>query len=190
MSVSRSSNPGATGVDTEVQPLISADRIARRVVELGREISADYAGKSILAVGVLHGAYVFMADLVRRLTVPVRCAFLMARSYGDETITSGRVDLVLDVTESITGKHVLLVDDIVDTGVSTEWINEHLVQKQPASLRLCALLDKPARRRTPVSIDYVGFEIPDRFVVGYGIDYAGRYRELPFVGCVETDEPS
>jgi hypoxanthine phosphoribosyltransferase len=153
-------------------------------------MSADYAGKSLLVLGVLHGAFVFMADLIRRLTIPVRCGFVMVSSYGDRTSTSGRVRLKLDATLPVEGNHVLLVDDIVDTGISTAWLLDHLTRKKPASLRLCALLDKPARRRTPVNIDYVGFEVPDRFVVGYGIDCAGRHRELPYVGYVPSDEQS
>ena len=129
-----------------------------------------------------------MADLVRHLTVPVRCGFVMVSSYGDNTVTSGRVKLHFDLTQQAEGEHLLLVDDIVDTGISTAWLLDHLGKKNPASLRLCALLDKPARRRVPVKIDHLGFEIPDRFVVGYGIDWAGRYRELPYVGFVTSPE--
>lgn len=174
--------------DADVRPLIPADKIAERVRELAKEISSDYAGKSIVAVGVLHGAYVFMADLIRQLTIPVRSAFIMARSYGDNMETTGRIELELDVTESIDGAHVLLIDDIVDTGLSTDWLIKHLNKKHPANLRVCALLNKAARRQTSVAVDYVGFDIPDRFVVGYGIDYAGRYRELPFIGYVDAQE--
>lgn len=190
MEVCQSSKTAVDEAKGHVPCLISARRIAKRVRELGQEISADYAGEPILVVGVLHGAYVFMADLVRHLTIPARCGFVMVSSYGDETVTSGRVKLHLDLMQPIEGVHVLVVDDIVDTGISTAWLIDHLKQKDPTTLRLCALLDKPARRRVPVEIDYVGFEIPDRFVVGYGIDWAGRYRELPYVGYISPDGQS
>jgi hypoxanthine phosphoribosyltransferase len=170
-----------------VHCLIPADKLDARVRELARAISADFSGKSLLVVGVLQGAYVFMADLVRHLTVPTQCGFVMISTYGDDTVSSGAVKLHLDLTRSIEGEHVLLVDDIVDSGTSTAWLTDHLKGKSPASLRFCALLNKKARRRVPVNIDYVGFEVPDRFVVGYGIDYAGRYRGLPYVGYVSTD---
>jgi hypoxanthine phosphoribosyltransferase len=170
--------------------LIPAPKLAERVQELAHEISADYVGKCPLVVGVLNGAYVFMADLVRRLSIPVRCGFVMVSSYGDHTVTSGTVRLHLDLRQPVEGEHLLLVDDIVDTGISTAWLIDHFTRKSPGSVRLCALLDKPARRRVPVNIDYVGFEVPDRFVVGYGIDCAGRHRELPYVGYVVTDEQS
>jgi len=190
MEVSQSSNTAVDGAENHIHCLIPGPKLAKRVQELAQEISADYAGKSLLVVGVLHGAYVFMADLVRHLTIPVRCGFVMVSSYGDETVTSGRVKLRLDLTQPVNGDHLLLVDDIVDTGTSIAWLIDHLEQKGPASVRLCVLLDKAARRRVPVKIDYVGFEIPDRFVVGYGIDCAGRHRELPYVGYVPTDEQS
>jgi hypoxanthine phosphoribosyltransferase len=167
---------------------ISAERIAGRVRELAAKISADYAGRNLLLVGVLKGAWVFMADLVRQLTIPVRCDFVRVTSYGMETVTSGEPRLLLDIAESAAGADVLVVDDIIDTGVSISWLVEHLQKKVPASLRLCVLLDKPSRRRVLIQPDYVGFEIPDRFVVGYGLDCGEKYRELPFVGCVEPDD--
>jgi hypoxanthine phosphoribosyltransferase len=178
----------AERAEDQVPCLIPAARLTQRVQELASEISTDYAEKSLLVVGVLHGAYVFMADLVRQLKIPVRCAFVMVSTYGDDTVSSGQVKLRLDVTQPVEGEHVLLVDDIVDTGISVDWLLNHIKRRDPASLRLCALLDKPARRRVPVEIDYLGFEIPDHFVVGYGIDCAGRYRDLPYVGHVPTDE--
>ena len=188
MEVCKSNNAVADAVSDDVQCLITAPKLAERVRELAQEISAEYEGKPVLIVGVLQGAYVFMADLVRHLTIPVRCGFVMVSSYGDRTASSGRVELQLDLNQSVEGQHVLLVDDIVDSGTSISWLINHLAQREPASLRLCALLDKPARRRVPVKIDYLGFEIPDRFVVGYGIDYAGRHRELPYVGYVLTGD--
>jgi len=176
--------------DAAVPCLISAARVSRRVRALARAVSrATPADRPLVVVGVLHGAYVFMADLIRSLNVPVRCGFVMVSSYGDDVETSGTVDLRLDVTVPIGGEHVLLVDDILDTGVSLAWLLEHLKRKGPASLRVAVLLDKPARRRVPVEVAYVGFEIPDRFVVGYGVDFAGRYRELPYIGYVEHHEP-
>ena len=188
METCQPSNTAAGERKEQVPCLITEPRIAARVHQLAREISAEYADKSLLVVGVLHGAYVFMADLVRQLTVPVRCAFVMLSSYGDDTVTSGEVKLHLDLLRPVEGEHLLVVDDIVDTGVSIAWLLEHLTAKNPASLRLCVLLDKPARRRVPVKIDYVGFEVPDRFVVGYGIDCADHHRELPYIGYVPSDE--
>jgi hypoxanthine phosphoribosyltransferase len=168
--------------------LISADRLAQRVAELAGQVSADYEGKDLLLIGVLKGAWVFMADLVRHLRIPIRCDFVRVTSYGMGTETSGDPRLLLDCTESVTGVHVLLVEDIIDTGISTAWLLEHLRRKQPASLRVCAMLSKPSRRQVPVDVDYLGFEIPDRFVVGYGLDCGQRFRELPYVGWVKTDE--
>ncbi len=166
---------------------ISAERIAARVRELAAQISADYEGKELLLVGVLKGAWVFMADLVRQLTIPIRCDFVRVTSYGMETVTSGEPKLLLDITEPAEGTHLLVVDDIVDTGICIAHVMDHLRIKNPANVELCVLLDKPARREVPIQPKYVGFEIPDRFVVGYGLDYAERYRELPFVGCVKDD---
>ena len=178
----------AEQVADQVRCLIPAPQVAARVQELAAEISADYADKSLLVVGVLHGAYVFMADLVRQLKIPIRCGFVMVSSYGDDMVSSGQVKLRLDVTQPVEGEHVLLIDDIVDTGISVNWLIDRIKRQGAASLRLCALLDKSARRRVPVEIDYLGFEIPNQFVVGYGIDWAGRHRELPYVGYVPTGE--
>ena len=190
MEVRQLSDMPVSAAEGQIPCLIPASELAGRVRELGEQVSADYAGQPLLVVGVLHGAYIFMADLVRRLSTPVRCGFVMVSTYGENTVTSGQVRLHLDLKQSVDGHHVLLVDDIVDTGISTAWLIDHLSRKEPASLRLCALLDKGARRRVPVKIDYVGFDIPDRFVVGYGIDHAGRYRELPYVGYIPADEQS
>jgi hypoxanthine phosphoribosyltransferase len=168
----------------ELRRLIDQEELSRRVESLAQQISADYLGKPLVLVGVLKGAWVFMADLVRRLSIPVNCDFVKLSSYGDGTTTSGRVQLQLDVSMPVAGRDVLVVEDIVDTGTCVLWMLEHLRGKNPASLRLCALLDKPARRLTPVAIDYLGFTIPDHFVVGYGIDWQERYRELPYVAHV------
>ncbi|HPM83648.1 MAG TPA: hypoxanthine phosphoribosyltransferase [Candidatus Anammoximicrobium sp.] len=179
----------STTIDpSRVEIMIPADEIAERVRQLAAQISADYAGKQPLVVGVLKGAWVLMADLVRQLTIPVRCDFVRVTSYGMGTETSGRPKLLLDVLEPVSGADVLVVDDILDTGISVAWLLDHLRKKNPASLRLCVLLDKSERRRVPVQADYVGFPIPDRFVVGYGLDCGEQFRELPFVGHVKGDE--
>jgi hypoxanthine phosphoribosyltransferase len=177
-------------VVSPVPCLLSADQIALRVRELGQEISRDYAGKSPLFVGVLKGAWVFMADLVRQLTIPVHCDFVMLSSYGTGTTSSGQIGLRLDLSTPVAGQDLLIVEDIIDTGHTMPWLIAHLEKRQPASIRLCALLDKPSRRRLPVRIDYLGFTVPDRFIVGYGIDCAEQYRELPYVGYIEEHEPA
>jgi hypoxanthine phosphoribosyltransferase len=166
----------------------SAEQVAERVRELAAQINADYADQHPLLVGVLKGAWMFMADLARQLTIPVCCDFVRVSSYGMGTTTSGEPRLLLDVTEPLSGRHVLLIDDIIDTGISVSWLLARLRDKQPASLRLCTLLDKPSRRRVALRPDYVGFEIPDQFVVGYGIDYAEQFRELPFIGYVTNHD--
>jgi hypoxanthine phosphoribosyltransferase len=173
--------------DSEVPFLIAAAEIARRVGELAEQIAADYRGQEIVIVGVLKGGFVFMADLIRRQPLTVRCDFVKVSSYGMGT-TSGTIQLHLDISIPLEGRHVVVIEDIVDTGNSIAWLLAHLQRKQPASLRLCALLDKPSRRETPVTIDYLGFSIPDQFVVGYGIDCAERYRQLPFVGYLPFEE--
>ena len=167
---------------------ISAERIAGRVRELAGQISTDYAGERLLIVGVLKGAWIFMADLVRQLTIPVRCDFARVTSYGMDTETSGEPKLLLDITESVEESHVLLVDDIIDTGICLSYMMDHLRSKNPASVRLCVLLDKTVRRKVEIQPNYVGFEIPDRFVVGYGLDCGEQYRELPFVGYMKHDD--
>jgi hypoxanthine phosphoribosyltransferase len=173
-----------------VTPLISAGELAQRVQELALQISGDYVGKQPLVVGVLKGAWIFMADLVRHLTVSVSCDFVMLSSYGAGTSSSGQIELRLDLALPAAARDILLIDDIVDTGASLAWLIEHLASKKPESLRVCALLDKPARRRVPVNIDYVGFTVPNYFVVGYGIDCRERYRELPYVGYVRMGDAS
>ena len=179
----------STTIDPKrVEVMISAEQIAERVRQLAAQISADYAGKRPLLVGVLKGAWVLLADLVRQLTIPVRCEFVRVTSYGMRTETSGEPKLLLDTVEPVTGSDVLVVDDILDTGISIAWLLDHLQKKSPASLRLCVLLDKSERRRVTVPADYVGFTIPDRFVVGYGLDCGEQFRELPFIGHVKGDE--
>jgi len=171
-----------------LKPLISAQQIQQRIRELAAEIRRDYADKRPVLVGVLKGAFMFLADLVRELGFPVECDFIKISSYGQNTESSGRITLQLDTTIPLAGRHVLVVEDIVDTGLTTAWLMEHLRRKSPASLRVCALLDKPARRQVEVNIDYVGFRIPNRFVVGYGIDCAEAFRELDYIGYVNNQE--
>ncbi len=164
---------------TPLEILIPAEQIARRVAELGTQIAADYpAAEPLLLVGVLKGAWVFLADLARAIPRPVSVDFLSTSSYGRERTSSGEVKLIRDLDESIEGKHVLLVEDIVDTGVTLSYLRRVLGQRHPASLRIATFLDKPSRRKEPVEIAYRGFEVPDRFVVGYGLDYASKYRNL------------
>ncbi len=175
-----------------ITELLSDQVIAERVAELAREISARHVGEELVLVGVLKGAWVFLADLIRRLSVPTTVEFIAVSSYGASTESSGVVKITTDLRFSVEGKHVLLVEDILDTGLTLQYIIEHLRMQRPASLEVCVLLDKPARRRVEVDVDYVGFEIPDRFVVGYGVDYAEFLRNLPYVGYItepaSTDE--
>ncbi len=158
-----------------------------RIRELGRAISSDYEGKEPLLVGILIGAFVFLSDLLRHISIPCGVDFMATSSYGDATESSGIVRILKDLDQSIEGRHVLIVDDIIDTGLTMDYLLETLRARYPASLRVCALLDKLPRRKRAVRIDYRGFEIPDKFVVGYGLDYSGRYRNVPFV-CVLKPE--
>jgi hypoxanthine phosphoribosyltransferase len=164
--------------------LVSEEAIGAQVRDLGRRISKDYEGEELLLVGLLRGAIVFLSDLMRAIQIPVRLDFIGISSYGANT-ESGAVRLVMDLETDIAGRHVLIVEDIVDTGKTLSYLVETLKARQPASLRICALLDKPGRRQVPIDVDYVGFEIPDKFVVGYGLDFAEGYRNLPFVGVLK-----
>jgi hypoxanthine phosphoribosyltransferase len=166
------------------ETLVSEARIRTKVAELGRQISDDYEGEELLLIGLLRGAIVFLSDLMRAITIPVRLDFIGIQSYGAST-ESGAVRLVMDLETDIAGRQVLVVEDIVDTGKTLAYLVENLKARQPASLRVCALLDKPDRRQVPIDVDYVGFEIPDKFVVGYGLDFAEGYRSLPFVGVLK-----
>jgi hypoxanthine phosphoribosyltransferase len=173
-------------VEKQLKVQIEANKIAARIRELGAQIARDYAGRELVLVGVLKGSFVFLADLARAIhSHDVRIEFLGVQSYGDETSSSGVVQITFDLTKPIDGKHVLVVEDIVDTGLTMDYIIENLRTRHPASVKLCALLDKPSRRKKTCTIDYLGFTIPDLFVVGYGLDYAQRYRNLPFIGVLE-----
>ena len=164
--------------------LISAERIAARVRELGTAITRDYRGRSLVIVCVLKGSFVFAADLARTIDLPVRLDFLGVRSYGQDTESSGVVQITQDLSHPIEHDDVLLVEDIVDTGLTVAHLVNLLRTRAPASIKVCALLHKPSRARIQVSVDYVGFTIDDRFVVGYGLDFAERYRNLPYIGVL------
>lgn len=167
--------------------LISEEELAAKVEELGRRISEDYAGKDLLIVCILKGAVIFCADLVRHITIPVTLDFMAVSSYGDSTQSSGAVMILKDLESNIAGKHVLIVEDIVDTGLTLKYLVENLKARRPLSVKVCTLLDKPDRRKVDVQVDYKGFVIPDAFVVGYGLDYAEKYRHLPSV-CILKPE--
>ncbi len=172
---------------TQVSTMLSAEQIAARVRELGAQITKDYAGRRIVLVSVLKGSFVFTADLARAIDNPnVRVEFLGVRSYGEGTSSSGVVQITQDLAHPIEGEDVLLVEDIVDTGLTIAHLLELFHTRHPASLKVCALLHKPARTKVEVPVHYLGFTIEDRFVVGYGLDWAERYRNLPFIGVVES----
>ena len=168
---------------TEV--LIDRDVLQRRIHELGEEISSDYAGRDLLLIGVLKGAVFFMADLMRNLTIPCEIDFMAISSYGDSTDSSGVVRILKDLDINIEGRDVLIVEDIIDSGLTLSYLMRNLEAREPASLEICALLTKPDRRETEVPVHYIGFEIPNRFVIGYGLDFAERYRNLPYVGILD-----
>ncbi len=170
----------------EVKELIPEAEIAKRVRELGEQISRDYAGKEIHVICILKGGVFFMCELVKHITVPVTHDFMSVSSYGDGTVSSGRIKIVKDLDDSIQEKDILIVEDIVDSGRTLHHLLQLLRARNPKSIRLCTLLDKPERREVEVPVDYTGFSIPDLFVVGYGLDYAQHYRNLPYVGVVEV----
>jgi hypoxanthine phosphoribosyltransferase len=162
------------------KPMLSAEQIRIRVSELGSMISSDYEGREILAIGILKGSFMFYADLVRCIKVPITNDFIIASSYV-KTSSSGKLDIFYDVREEIKGKHVLLIDDIIDSGLSLNCIRDKILQANPESLKICCFLDKKACRKVDVPVDYVGFEIPDAFIVGYGLDYENQFRNLPYI---------
>jgi hypoxanthine phosphoribosyltransferase len=161
--------------------------IAARVAELGAQISAEYEGKAIVLVGVLNGAVVFLADLMRHITVPVSMDLVAISSYGSYTSSSGVVRIMKDLDESVESQHVLIVEDIVDTGLTLNYLVDYMRQHNPASVKVAAMLSKPSRHKVKVHVDYLGFEVPDEFVVGYGLDYAQRYRNLPVVAVLKPE---
>ncbi len=167
--------------------LLDAGTIKARVGELGLRIAADYAGRDLVLVSILKGALPFLADLMREIPIYCSLDFLEVSSYGAGTTSTGVVRILKDLAKPIEGRHVLVVEDILDTGHTLSYVIEHLRGQHPASLGLCALLDKPARRLIPIAVDYTGFEIEDKFVVGYGLDFAERYRNLPFIGVLKPE---
>ncbi|MYI56574.1 MAG: hypoxanthine phosphoribosyltransferase [Acidimicrobiia bacterium] len=163
--------------------LIAADALQQRIVELGAEITADYAGRRPLLVGVLKGAFMFMSDLIRQIDLPVELDFMAVSSYGDSTKTSGVVRILKDLDVDLAGRDVLLVEDIVDSGLTLAYLRDLLMARQPASLQVCALLVREGSRPSAAELRYVGFEVPPEFVIGYGLDFAERYRNLPYI-CI------
>jgi hypoxanthine phosphoribosyltransferase len=167
--------------------LVQPDELSRRVRELGRQISADYVGRDLLLVGVLKGAVFFLSDLMRHIDVPCEVDFMAVASYGSATDSSGVVRILKDLDVALEGRHVLIVEDIIDSGLTLQYLLRSLGARNPASIEVCALLTKPERRKVELEPRYVGFEIPNRFVVGYGLDHAERYRNLPYVAVLEDE---
>lgn len=171
-----------------IKVMLSEEEVNKRIKELGEQISKDYAGKEVHMVCVLKGSTFFTCELAKRISVPVSLDFMSVSSYGNGTESSGAIKIKKDLEESLMGKDVLVIEDIVDSGRTLSYLLELLGSRQPASLKLCTLLDKPDRRVVDVNVDYTGFRIPDEFVVGYGLDYAQKYRNLPYIGIVEFDD--
>jgi len=171
-----------------IKVMISEQDVDARIEELGKKISEDYAGKKVHLICILKGSVFFMCELAKRITVPVTMDFMSVSSYGDGTKSSGIVKIAKDLDETLEGKDVIIIEDIIDSGRTLYYLMEVLQQRKPSSMRLCTLLDKPDRRVKDVKVDYVGFAIPDEFVVGYGLDYAQEYRNLPYIGVVEGVE--
>ncbi|PIE34859.1 hypoxanthine phosphoribosyltransferase [candidate division KSB3 bacterium] len=168
--------------------LITKEMIQQRVKEMGEEISADYAGKDPIVVSILKGGVYFLIDLTRAMTLPHMIDFMVVSSYGDSQETSGIVRLVKDLKEDIRHRHVILIEDIIDTGLTVDYLLKNLKTRQPASVEVCSFLSKPSRRKVEVPVKYLGYEVPDQFVVGYGLDYQQRYRHLPFVCVFKSNE--
>ncbi|MBU9736347.1 hypoxanthine phosphoribosyltransferase [Diplocloster agilis] len=169
----------------KISVLLTEQEVDDKIKQIGMQISKDYEGKDVHLICILKGGVFFMCELAKRITVPVSLDFMDVSSYGDDTSSSGVVKIVKDLDELLEGKHVIIVEDIIDSGRTLHYLMEILKKRNPASLRLCTLLDKPERRVVDVKVDYVGFNIPDKFVVGYGLDYAQKYRNLPYIGVIE-----
>ena len=165
--------------------LFTEEQLCQRVQELADQINRDYAGKEIMLISVLRGSFVFMADLCRRITLPCKVDFMAVSSYGKGTKSTGQVQITKDLSEDISGRHIVVVEDILDSGNTLSYLLKILENRHPASIRLATLLDKPERRTKPVQVSYSGFTIPDAFVVGYGLDYAEHYRNLPYIGILK-----
>ncbi len=167
--------------------LLSEDVLANRIHELGEEISKDYDGEEVMLVGILKGASVFLSDLIRQISIPAYIDYMVVSSYGNSAETSGVVRIIKDLEDNIEGKNIIIVEDIIDTGLTLAYLKQNLLSRQPKSLKICTLLDKPARREKEIDVDYKGFDVPDEFIIGYGIDYAERYRNLPFIGILKRE---
>ena len=174
-------------VDAIESVLLSEEQIRDRIRELGEQIAQDYAGKDVVLIGVLKGVALFFGDMMRAIDLPLEIDFMAVSSYGASTRSSGVVRILKDLDESITGRHVLILEDIIDTGLTLSYLIRTLMERRPASLEICTMLDKPARRLVEVPVKYVGFTIPDQFVVGYGLDYDQKFRNLPFVGILKPE---
>ncbi len=167
--------------------LYSEEQLNQRLAELGAEITKDYEGKDLLVIGILKGSNIFTSDLVRKIDLPLNMDFMVVSSYGNASSSSGVVRILKDLEQSAEGKHLLIVEDIVDSGLTLHYLKDILLSRKPASIKICSLLDKPAGRKQPIQVDYCGFEVPDAFIVGYGIDYAEKYRNLPYVGILKKE---
>lgn len=175
-------------LDENIQEvLVSEKQLKKRIKEMAEEITRDYAGKAPLMIGILRGSVIFMADLVRQIDLPITMDFMVVSSYGAGTVSSGLVNIKKDLEEDIRGRDVIIVEDILDTGNTLVKLTAELLRREPASLKLCVMLDKPSRRTTPIKADYVGFSIPDAYVVGFGLDFDQGYRQLPYVGVLKPE---
>lgn len=169
------------------RPIVTQEEMRARIKELGKQISTDYTGKDLVLVGVLKGAYAFYADLARAVRIPMRVDFLIVTSYGSQSKTTGKVKVITELTEDIKGKDVLLVEDIVDSGLTVQYLTKTLAKQKPRSVKVCTLLSKPERRTIDVPLDYIGFKIPNKYVVGYGLDYQQKYRNLPYLAVLDME---
>lgn len=175
-------------LEKDIQEILFTEgQLKKRVDEIARQIEADYVGKEIMLISVLRGSFIFMADLCRAIRLPCTLDFMSVSSYGTGTTSSGQVQITKDLSEDITGRHIIVVEDILDSGNTLSYLLNILEHRHPASVRLCTLLDKPDRRTKPVDLHYRGFTIPDAFVVGYGLDYAEKYRNLPYIGILKPE---
>lgn len=169
------------------RPIVTQEEMRARIKELGRQIATDYAGKDFVLIGVLKGAYAFYADLARAIRIPMQVDFMIVTSYAGKARTSGKVKVVTEISQNIKGKDVLLVEDIVDSGLTVQYLIKKLSKHKPRSLKICTLLSKPERRTVDVPLDYVGFKIPNKYVVGYGLDYQQKYRNLPYLAVLDIE---
>jgi hypoxanthine phosphoribosyltransferase len=169
------------------RPIVTQEEMRARIKELGKQIANDYTGKDLVLVGGLKGAYAFYADLARAIRIPLRVDFLIVTSYGGQSQTSGKVKLITELTEDIKGKDVLVVEDIVDSGLTVQYLIKTLTKHKPRSIKVCTLLSKPERRTIDVPLEYIGFKIPNKYVVGYGLDYQQKYRNLPYLAVLDME---